>query len=85
VQKKFSIKFTSATKEIAAGSIDERFGSFDREVDAIGRYDGSESRRKIYRGRVVNHLPLAVLGKDPQTHKINFSILEVEDRLRRNR
>ncbi len=36
------------------------------------------------RGSVAYHLPLAVLGKDPQKYRITNSILEVEDRLRSN-
>ena len=30
---------------------------------------------------MANHLPLAVLGKDPQKNELKFSILEIENRL----
>lgn len=39
---------------------------------------------ETYRGSVANHLPLAVLGKDPQKYDVKISILEVEDRWRWN-
>lgn len=36
---------------------------------------------ETFRGSVANHLPLAVLGKDPQKYKVKISILEIENRL----
>jgi hypothetical protein len=42
-------------------------------------------REETFRGSVANHLPLAVLGKDPQKNDTNISILEVEKLLASNR
>jgi hypothetical protein len=51
-----------------------------REVEGKNRL-AAIGRGETYRGRVANHLPLAVLGKDPQKNELKISILEIENRL----
>lgn len=52
-------------------------------MEGEGRLTWSEEG-ETYRGSVANHLPLAVLGKDPQKNDVKISILEIEDRLSGN-